>query len=246
MCRARFLRSRFRWLLLIPTAFLSLAARAQTLEIDATYVIDSADGTFALGLTYDGSSLWISAQSGAQDRLKQYSVAGQLLQSLDISPRGGNPGGGLAFDGVYLYALNYGLSGFNTIDRFTTDAVFIDAVTASGIGYNTFGIVWNGSGFYQGNSPSVISPSTIFLLDADRQQVSSSVVSFYVSGLAWDGSNVWACDSINNKLLKLDANLQVLLEFDTPVSLKDITWASGGLMGPRTKRKSTSQVYLCT
>ena len=205
----------------------------QSLSPANSYQISVPSQSFAGGLTFDGSALWISVQSICDpDRFLKYSLSGELLDTI-ISTREGNPGGGMAFDGTALYNLNYNTSmntGLQAIDRFSLDGEFIDAIPAAG-GYNTFGLTWNGNGFYQGHSPTVTSKSKIYQLDANRQEIKHTTVSFYVNGLAWDGSYLWVSLGDSRKVHKLDTKFNILQTYTTTVPLADITWANGSLWG---------------
>lgn len=190
------------------------------------------------GLAFDGSSLWMSAQSMGSDFFLRYSLEGTLQRTI-VSSRGGNPAGGLAYDGKHLYNLNYGTNmgtGRGTIDRFTLEGKFLDAKPALG-GRNTFGLVWNGKGFFQAHSPTVSLNSKIYKLDASRKEVGHVNVPFYVSGLAWDGENLWASSSTKRMLYELDPkSFKVVRQRKTSVALHDITWAKGNLYGTEANR----------
>ena len=218
----------------------------QTLSPVNSYTISVPGRSFAGGLTFDGSTLWISAQSVCDpDRFLKYSLSGELLETI-ISTREGNPGGGMAFDGTDLYNLNYNTNmntGLQSIDRFSLQGKFLDAIPAAGE-YNTFGLTWNGNGFYQGYSPTVVSKSKIYQLDAARQEVKHATVSFYVRGLAWDGSYLWVNSGDSQKVYKLDTDFNIVQTYTTTVPLADITWANGSLWGVETNVNRLHQFVL--
>lgn len=207
---------------------------AEILTPRNSYPVKVPSRSFAGGLTFDGSSLWISAQSVCDPaRLQKYSLQGELQETF-LSPRGGNMGGGLAFDGTSLYNLNYNTNmgrGFHTIDRLSSQGEFLDEASAAGGPYNTFGLTWNGNGFYQGHSPTVKQSSTIYQLDVNRQVLSNKSLPFYTRGLAWDGNHLWVSTGKFRKVYELDADLKILRVYTTTVALADITWANGGLWG---------------
>jgi hypothetical protein len=124
-------------------------------------------------------------------------------------------------------------TGLQSIDRFSLKGEFLDAAPAAG-GYNTFGLTWNGKGLYQGHSPTVVSKSKIYQLDANRQEVKQTTVSFYVRGLAWDGSHLWVSSGKSREVYQLDPEFKIIQTYTTVVPLADITWADGSLWGVET------------
>lgn len=199
-----------------------------------TYQADVPKKSSACGIAFDGTHLWVAAQSVCDpDRFQKYSLDGRLRDTV-IWDRGGNTGGGLTHDGKYLYNLNYNTNmgtGFNTIDKVTVFGELIDSTPAAGGPHNTFGLAWNGSGFFQGHSPTVRPKSTIYRLDANRKVLASQNKPFYTAGLAWDGQNLWAATGRDKKIYVLDSQLMIVKMIETTVPLKDLVWAGGVLWG---------------
>jgi hypothetical protein len=229
-------------LLALPTPSLA----DQTLSPARSYTVDVPSRSTAGGITFDGSVLWISVQSVCDpDRFVKYSLTGELLETI-ISPREGNPGGGMAFDGTSVYNLNYNTNmntGLQAIDRFSLQGDFLDSAPAAG-GYNTFGLTWNGNGFYQGHSPSVVDKSKIYQLDANRQEQKQTTVDFYVRGLAWDGSSLWVSSGKSGNVYQLNRRLKPVKTYTTTVPLADITWANGSLWGVEANANRLHQFVL--
>jgi len=199
-----------------------------------TYKADVPKRSSACGVAFDGKHLWVAAQSVCDpDRFQKYSLDGKLLDTV-IWDRGGNTGGGLTCDGKYLYNLNYNTNmgtGFNTIDKVTVFGELIDSTPAAGGPHNTFGLVWNGSGFFQGHSPTVRPKSTIYRLDANRNVIAGESKPFYTRGLAWDGQHLWASIGRDKKIYVLDRQLMIVKKIETTVPIGDIVWAGGTLWG---------------
>ena len=222
------------WSVLIAYGAGQQGQMAGTLSPVKSYQISVPSRSFAGGLTFDGTSLWVSAQSVCDPaRLQKYSLSGNPLETL-LSSRGGNMGGGLAFDGTRLYNLNYNTNmntGFHTIDRFSRSGDFMDETPAAGGPYNVFGLTWDGDGLYQGHSPTVKPRSMIYQLDANRREIKHATLPFYTRGLAWDGTHLWVSTGKSRKVYELDADLNILRVYNSTVALADITWANGKLWG---------------
>ncbi len=220
--------------LLSATTASAQQSSAIRLTPDRSYELEVPEGFGASVLAFDGESLWVGAQAFQGPGLFQkYSLDGELLADFK-SRRRGHVVGGLTFDGESLHSLSYNTrlnGGRQGIDEFTLGGAVVKQHKAAGGPHNTFGLAWNGKGFYQGHSPTVRPRSVIYRLDARGRVVSARKMPFYTRGLAFDGKYLWVSTSQYRKLYVLDSRLDVVEVFDTEMPLAGITWANGALWG---------------
>ena len=141
-------------------------------------------------------------------------VNGLIVKGFDspgISPKG------LAFDGTYLWCLDYtdrkiyklDTNG-NIIDSFGSPGVFPYGLAFDGI------YLWVGVEDYSGNDKY-----SIYKLDTDGNIIDSfGLGSIEPNELAFDGAYIWCVDANHNdKIYKLDTNGNQIDSFDAPSKL---------------------------
>lgn len=116
-------------------------------------------GTSAGGLTSDGKTLWISAQSMRDDILLQYTTEGKFLKRVALG-RAGNISGGLAYDGQRVLVLDYRTkySGGGAIFRLGEKENLVRVVDFPTDLHNTFGL------------PRLETPFTLVILQQSYHQ----------------------------------------------------------------------------
>lgn len=195
-------------------------------------------GVSAGGISSDGKSLWISAQSvQSPDVILKYSFKGKLLSRISL-PNAGNIGGGLAHDGKHLYVLDYRnriatangihFTGGGVVSRLQGNQLknVADLPEAQ---VNTFGLAWMNGKLYYGHSPTVQPRGTIHSLDSEFKRSDSADVALYVRGLASDGETLWCSDM--KRVYQLDSKYRVLRVLTPSIGLADLEWSDGSLWG---------------
>jgi hypothetical protein len=173
------------------------------------------------GLTYDGSSLWVSDIQ--TDLIYEISpVDGTVLSSFATT---GNYIEGLAWDGTYLWAMDNGGSSN------PSDMVYkIDPANGSVV-YSfqapndwTHGITWDGEYLWMNDfddkTLDKVDPATGQILTQFNAPGDRSI------GLTWDGEYLWCNDIGTDSLYRVDpANGNVLAQVISPhTNPRDMAW----------------------
>lgn len=233
----------------------SWTARMEGLKPVASVTVDLSPDYGTSCVAWAGSSLWTVARHRfrPEDRtyarmrtlqrkppmLIQLSTDGRELGRYPTG-RGGNPWGGLTFDGRSLFNLNtvqvtnwrgggVTRSGLGTVDRFDTRGRYLGSFDASGGPRNTHGLTWNGSGFYQGHVEESGSQYWIYQLDRGGRELRRHQMPHSISSLGWDGRHLWVYESWDQLLHKLDTKFRDLRTFPVAAEIGDIAWAPDGL-----------------
>lgn len=179
-----------------------------------------APGTQAQGIAWDGTSLWISDHSGA---LFQMSPTGNVLDSIrspDVTPQG------LASDGsrLWVFTTNHSLiyeiqiaeKSVQSVKSFRSPA----QVLGGGI---TQDMAWDGEGLWYANQFKVCR------LDRSGKVLRSFTFPKNVTGLGWDGSNLWVASSefpANASLHVVNQQGDILETHVSPVlEITGLAWA---------------------
>jgi len=141
-----------------------------------------APGIGAEGLTWDGISLWVSDNSGTIFKLD---ATGKLLDSFaspEVTPQGMTWDGSsfwvFATDDFFIYQFQVADGKAQTLNSFRSPA----EVAGGGL---TQDMAWDGESLWFANQFKV------FNLDKAGNVLSSFTFSKNVTGLDWDGSNLW-------------------------------------------------------
>ena len=208
-------------------------AEPATLTPVESRTVQMPDGWLATALTEHEGHLWFGAQASRRPSvLQRYTADGQLLEQLRTETAGNV--GGLAFCGQSMCNLDYGTnqrSGKSRLERLSTNGKLRHATPVVGGAHNTFGLAWNGSGFFQGHSPTVKPHSTIHRLDADGREIARAEMPFYTRGLTWHQGELWVTSGPYAEIHVLDAKLQVVRSYRTSVSLVGLAFIDGQLFG---------------
>jgi hypothetical protein len=181
-----------------------------------------APGSKAEGITWDGTSIWVSDNSGV---IFKVSPSGKVLDSVrspDVTPQG------LACDGssFWVYTTNrsfiyqFQIAGevVRTINSFRSPA----QVVGGGI---TQDMAWDGEHLWYANQYKV------YKLDTLGHHLSSFTFHKNVTGLDWDGSNLWIAyndfpEKASLSLVNIDGDI-----LETRVSplleVNGLAWADG-------------------
>jgi YVTN family beta-propeller protein len=154
-------------------------------------------GSMPEGIQYDGKYVWVANNAAGVNTVSKYDAAS--MQHLADYPVGQAPDG-FAFDGTYLWVTNSYSDTVMKLDR-NTGEVLRTYPTGSfplSIIYDGKSI-WVGNGVAQGGSLSR-------LRALGGVSLGSVTLGNGVRGLAFDGSYVWACNSLDNTFSLVDAN----------------------------------------
>jgi hypothetical protein len=179
-----------------------------------------APGSKAEGITWDGMSLWLSDNSGT---IFKMSPSGKVLDSVrspDVTPQG------LTWDGssFWVYTTNHSfiyqirIAGENvqTISSFRSPA----QVLGGGI---TQDMAWDGENLLFANQFKV------YRLDGSGKVLGSFTFHKNVTGLGWDGSNLWiAYNNFPEKasLSRVDMHGESLETYVSPIlEINGLAWA---------------------
>lgn len=183
-----------------------------------------APGSRAEGIAWDGASLWVSDNSGA---IFQVNAAGKVLDSVrspDVTPQG------LAWDGHCLwifttnrsliYQVRKGGDAVEILQSFRSPA----QVLGGGI---TQDMAWDGEHLWYANQ------FRVYRLDRLGNVLSSFTFHKNVTGLGWDGANLWvAYNDFPQKavLSVVDTRGEILETYIAPVlEINGLAWADGSL-----------------
>ena len=182
-----------------------LSSQAANQQAGTCVVIDTitAPDDQTCGLAWDNGYLWVSEGGAATTYpgvIFKIDTAGNILSSFDApgqSSQGPHPKG-LAFDGTYLWSVDF-LD--NKIYKLSNSGAVIGSIPApSGI---SSGLAWDGSNLWVSEWFSY----KIYKLNPDSGQIlmSFNAPDFeeeYPYGLAWDGAHLWVSNS--NGIYMLD------------------------------------------
>lgn len=183
-----------------------------------------APGSNAEGLTWDGASLWVSDNSGVIFRLDPSGDVLDSVRSPDVTPQG------LTWDGssLWVYTTNRSLlyqvqvDGGNarTVGSFRSPG----EVVGGGI---TQDMAWDGKHLWYANQFKV------YKLDRSGERLGSFTFPKHVSGLSWDGTNLWiAYNDFPEKanLSRVDVHGEILETYILPIGvINGLAWADGCL-----------------
>lgn len=183
-----------------------------------------APGSRAEGIAWDGTSLWVSDNSGV---IFKVDPAGKVLDSVrspDVTPQG------LTWDGssLWVFTTNHSViyqtqvdgENLRTIHSFRSPA----QVLGGGI---TQDMAWDGENLWYANQFKV------YRLDRAGKVLSSLTFHKNVTGLACKGTNLWLAynDSPQKAALSLvDHHGEILETYASPVrEINGLAWAEGYL-----------------
>lgn len=181
-----------------------------------------APGYLAEGITWDGTDLWISDNSGT---IFQVDPAGRTLNALpapEVTPMG------LAWDGssLWLFTTNYGFiyqfqfegPEARTIQSFQSPA----RVFGGGISHD---MAWDGESLWYANQFNV------YRLDPAGNILSSFAFPRNVTGLDWDGTHLWLADGEYPATISIvDREGDMLASFLSPIyGVTALAWGDGCL-----------------
>lgn len=197
---------------LIGLAVLGLCSlTTQPASGDVGDVISSfpAPGANPMGLTWDGTCLWVSDPS--THLIYKLDTAGNVLDSL-TSPVTFPTG--LAWDGTNLWCAS------DNLEKYKLDTVG-NVVSHHISGHGTDDIAWDGTHLWQVSHGENI----IYKFDTTVTfPITMPVVSSFESpanltmGLAWDGTSLWCTSEETAMIYKLDVAGNVVLSFPSPGS----------------------------
>lgn len=184
----------------------------------------AAPGSGAQGITWDGTSLWLSDISGT---IFKVDVSGKVLDSFaapDVTPMG------LTWDGTsfwlyttnqfFIYQFQVGEGGAETISSFSAPIeVFGGGITQD--------LTWDGESLWYANQFKV------YKLDISGEILNSFTFHQNVAGLEWDGSNLWIAynDFPGNAILsRVDTTGEILGTYPSPIfEIDSLAWEDGYL-----------------
>jgi len=188
----------------------------------------NAPGQNPLGLTWDGSYLWVADV----DESKLYQLdpgSGRVMNSIYTGPERGwvwaSPNG-LTWDGNYLWISDSGEGKIIKVDKSTGSPVSTFDFPST---YILSDMAWDGNFFWVADWFN----DKIYKIDPSSGTVVESIdaPSDFISGLAWDGSNLWVSDSDNGTLYKVDTSTgSVIFSHSLGISyLEGLAWDGANL-----------------
>lgn len=150
-----------------------------------------------LGITWDGSNLWIGGQSSSS--LYKVTTSGSVLSTI---PSPGSDHRGLAWDGQYLWHATAGSDIIYKINP--TNGTVLNSFTYTGSGNYPNGITFDGNHLWVSafNSPVLtrIDPVTGSILGTIPAPSNSG------RGLTWDGTYLWYGDQNSNRIFQVNSS----------------------------------------
>lgn len=141
----------------------NLPAKPMIISPDFSFEIEEPEGS-ARGLTTDGQSLWVNAQSIHRNNvLIQYSFSGERLRRMSFG--GGTIGSGIAYDRKSFYVMSdRNIRGGNKI--FRLDGNQLSQVYVAPRNHDTaFGLTFHKGKFFYGHTDNVSEKSTLHWTD---------------------------------------------------------------------------------
>jgi hypothetical protein len=207
----------------------TLNTQKTTLESDAPTEISltqgfSAPGSGAQGITLDGTTLWSSDDSGV---IFVMDTSGKVLDSIEapgVTPMG------ITWDGTSLWL-------FTTNDfliyQFQVDQEVTHVVSSFPAPTNFFGgditqdLAWDGKSLWYANQFKV------YNLDTSGEVLKSFTFPKNVTGLDWDGSNLWIAFNDfpeNATLNKVNTSGDILATYPSTIfQINSLAWSDGHL-----------------
>jgi len=170
-------------------------------------------GGFVSGIAWDGHYFWICTFGGLAD-IRKFDTSGNLLQ---VFPSPGPWPYGLAFDGQYLWCLDYSEAKVYQLD---SSAKAIKSIPAPG--KNPIGLAYDGT--YLWTMPWD-GTGTAYRFDTSGNVVDSIPTPGW-SGLAWDGQHVWVSNGEHMRIYQMDILDGRVISVITSSGEKtwDLTW----------------------
>ena len=179
-----------------------------------------APGSQAEGITWDGTFLWLTDNSGSIFKMSSSGTVSGNFASPEVTPQG------IAWDGTsfWVFTTNrFFIYRFQIVEVNTqTISSFRSPATVAGGGI-TQDMAWDGGGLWYANQFNV------YKLDTSGSILSSFTLPKNVAGLDWDGSNLWLAynDFPNNAtLIKVSTTGETLKSYPSPIfEVMGLAWA---------------------
>jgi hypothetical protein len=168
---------------------------------------------FVSGIAWDGRYIWVCTFGGLAD-IRKLDTSGNLL---DVFPSPGPWPYGLAFDGQYLWCLDYSEAKVYQLD---SSAKVIKSIPAPG--KNPIGLAYDGE--YLWTMPWD-GTGTAYRIDTSGNVVDSIPTPGW-SGLAWDGEHLWVSNGEHLRIYEMDISDGRVIGVITSPGEKtwDLTW----------------------
>jgi len=203
------------------TAVATDRASAMPVETGLVSIVSSfsAPGRRTEGITWDGTYLWISDNSGTIFQADTSGITLGAFQSPEVTPKG------LAWDGtsIWVFTTNYlRIYRFQIEGRETKTISSFESPASVFGGSITNDLTWDGEDLWYANQYNV------YELDTSGEIVSSFAFPKNVSGLDWDGSSLWIAYNdfpSNSTLVVVDTEGNILGSFASPISeIEGLAW----------------------
>jgi hypothetical protein len=184
----------------------------------------SAPGSKEEGIAWDGSSIWLSDNSGVIFKVGPLGNVLDSVRSPEVTPQG------ITWDGAsfWVFTTNHFLihqfqiigGNTQTVSSFRSPA----SVAGGGI---TQDMAWDGENLWYANQFKV------YNMDTSGKVLHSFTFPKNVTGLAWEGSNIWlACNDFSGNAMLTEANTdgEIVETCPSPVfQINGLAWADGYL-----------------
>lgn len=225
---------------------------SQLKELKRWGLTTTIEGTSTQGITFDGTSLWISS-AGTTDKIFQVDISGDsitVIKSFDAPPQGRGTVRDIAFDGNSLWAMNSGSSTYKTpatlyelnpSDGSIRSEYVLPNPEPRGLTYVTEHLNVYGNGPGAGLYFSDSEKDFVYYYRSDRPRVDTIFsapvpvrgnYTRYIAGITHDGRHFWLVNSsdVSDILYKAMYNGVIIDQYELPYKQPGpIVWAAKDL-----------------
>jgi YVTN family beta-propeller protein len=156
------------------------------------------------GILFDGKYIWIANNGANVNTVSKFDAAGMTFVA--TYPVGNAPDG-LAFDGTYVWVTNSLSNNVMKLDRDTGEVVRTYPTGTYPLSIISVGAdMWIGNGAIDAGLPPLAAASVTELRVNGGVTLGTFAAGNAVRGLAYDGSSIWACNSLGNTFTRIRAS----------------------------------------
>jgi len=156
------------------------------------------------GILFDGKYIWTANNGANVNTVSKFDAASMTLVA--TYPVGNAPDG-LAFDGTYVWVTNSYSNNVMKLDRDTGEVVRTYPTGTYPLSIISVGAdMWIGNGAIDAGLPPLAAASLTELRVNGGVDLGTFAAGNAVRGLAYDGSSIWACNSLSDTVTRISAS----------------------------------------
>jgi YVTN family beta-propeller protein len=156
------------------------------------------------GILFDGKYIWIANNGAGVNTVSKFDAVGRtFIANYPV----GNAPDGLSFDGTYVWVTNSYSNNVMKLDRETGEIVRTYPTGTYPLSIIAVGAdMWIGNGAVDAGLPPLAAASVTELRVNGGVNLGTFAAGNAVRGLAYDGSSIWACNSLSDSFTRIRAS----------------------------------------